>query len=142
GDVEQLIKRIWIAAVQFGKLLFNEPVVIVFDRNVPVKLAFVARIENAVIEPMFQFVLFASVDKLSHNIGFVPTGGNVVVVILGVPQAKSRHVFRGQHGVTSTEVMRDADPLADVKIGRIVSACRHATSLVVVSGKGVHTEVK
>ena len=128
--------------MQFRELLFDELVISLLHRDVPIELALVVRIENAIIKAVAQSILFASGYKRGHNVSLVWARRNIVVIVRGIPQAKAGHVFRGQHGIARAQLTGDANPLANIEVRWIIRARGYATSFVIVASERVHAEVE
>src|SRR5690348_10309873 len=141
GNVEQLVEGVAVARVEFGQLLLDEGVVLISDRRIPVKLAFVVRVKNAVIKARPQPILVTGGDKGRQHVGLIAAGGDVVVIVFGIPEAEAGHVLGGEHGIARAQVASHANPLANVQVGGIVSRGGHRAGFVVVAREGVHAEV-
>src|SRR3954453_8757058 len=123
-------------------MMLNQFVVIVWDWRIPIELALVVRIEDAIVETRMYAVLFAGCHKRSEHIRFVPTRRDIVVVTFRIPEAESGHVLCGQNRIARSKVARNTDPLPHVQISGIVPARGNTASLVIVPREGVHAEVE
>ena len=88
--------------MQLCEMVFDQLEIVVRDRRVPVELALIVRVEDAVVKTGTQSIFLAGSHERGYYVGFVAAGGDVVVVTFGIPQAEARHVLRREHRILCT----------------------------------------